>query len=460
MEKRDHNEISRSDSSSPTAAESCDLQSVLNWMYEQLPMYHRVGQAAYKANLDNTLLLDAHLGSPHRRFRTIHVGGTNGKGSVSHMLASVLQEAGYKTGLYTSPHLKDFRERIKINGEMIPEEYVVRFIKKHHDFFTSIHPSFFEMTVAMAFQYFADQEVDIAVIEVGLGGRLDSTNIISPLVSVITNISWDHTALLGDTLEKIAAEKAGIIKPGIPVVIGSRDKHSAPVFEEKAQSSHSPLSFASEVWSIEPATDSLYTIQRNKQTPQNTPDNPGTNSLRSATYTLQPDLRGHYQRKNIPTVLEALLVLREAGLTIPDDAIGSGIERTVANTGLYGRWQILSKEPLTVCDTAHNVDGVTEVMRQIKETPCRKLHIVWGMVNDKDIDHVLDLLPRDACYYFTKASIPRALDETILATQAEAKGLYGNTYPGVPEALQAARLAAHPEDMIYIGGSTFIVAEI
>jgi len=408
-------------------------------------MYQREGVAAYKANLDNTLALDRHLGEPHRRFHTIHVGGTNGKGSVSHMLASVLQEAGYTTGLYTSPHLKDFRERIKINGEMIPEEYVVRFIAQHRDFFTTLHPSFFEMTVAMAFRYFADQQVDIAVVEVGLGGRLDSTNIITPQVSVITNISRDHMALLGDTLEKIASEKAGIIKPGIPVVIGTYDPFTAPVFEEKARESHSPIFFASEQWHTVPLPGNTYTFTRSN----------------GMVYSgIHPDLQGNYQRKNIPAVLESTLLLRERGFSISDEALREGIAHTIRNTGLLGRWQILSNSPLTICDTGHNSDAIAETMQQLRETSSKKLHIVLGMVNDKEIRDVLELLPQDARYYFTRASIPRALDENILAVEARKSGLKGESYRTVQEAYTAAREHASPEDIIYIGGSTFIVAEV
>lgn len=422
-----------------------NYQETCNWLFAQLPMFQREGQAAYKANLDNTLRLDEHFRHPHRRFKTIHVAGTNGKGSVSHMLASILQEAGYKTGLYTSPHLKDFRERIKINGEMIPEEYVTGFVEQNQDFFAALHPSFFEMTVAMAFKYFADREVDVAVIEVGLGGRLDSTNIITPLTSVITNISFDHMALLGDTLEKIAAEKSGIIKPHIPVVIGTRDRNYDFVFEGKARSCDAPLTFASDEWKIRQNNDGSYDL-----------------SHRSGISfsSLVCELKGSYQRKNIPPVLESVLSLQNSGLAIREEHIRNGIACVIRNTGLHGRWEKLANTPYTVCDTGHNIDGLTEVVAQLRSCTYRHLHFVIGMVNDKDVNSVLRILPREATYYFCKASIPRAMNEQELAGKARSCGLQGTTYPTVSEAYAAARKNAIPEDMIYIGGSTFVVAEV
>jgi dihydrofolate synthase/folylpolyglutamate synthase len=407
-------------------------------------MFQRVGEAAYKANLDNTLRLDRYFGFPHWQFKTIHVGGTNGKGSVSHMLASVLQESGYKTGLYTSPHLKDFRERIKINGEMIPPAYIVDFVARHQPVFAEVAPSFFEMTAAMAFAYFADRQVDIAVIEVGLGGRLDSTNIITPLLSIVTNISFDHVALLGDTLEKIAGEKAGILKPGIPAIIGTRDPATDFVFERRARECASSLHFASDNWEVNRHDDNSYDL-KNKQG--------------IAFHHLPLELKGLYQRKNIPTVLEALLELRKSGLELPDRAIRDGLARVVRNTGLFGRWQELSQAPYTVCDTGHNLDGIAESVAQILTCTYEHLHVVLGMVNDKDISGVLRLLPPEATYYFTKASLPRALNEEVFAGQARAAGLSGQCYPSVAEACAAARKAATAKDMIYIGGSTFVVAE-
>ena len=408
-------------------------------------MYQREGKAAYKANLDNTLRLDAHFGSPHRRFRTVHVAGTNGKGSVSHMLASILQEAGYRTGLYTSPHLKDFRERVRIDGEMMRREYVTEFVERNKELFAEVRPSFFEMTVAMAFKYFADEEVDIAVIEVGLGGRLDSTNIITPLVSVITNISYDHMALLGDTLEKIAGEKAGIIKPGVPAVVGTRDAETDFVFERKARECGATLSFASDEWTVARHDGNTYDLERR--------DGWRLEGLR-------PELQGLYQRKNIPTVLEAVRELWRQGMEIPEEAVRRGIERVVTNTGLLGRWQTLCERPYTVCDTGHNIDGLTEIAAQLRTCRYERLHVVIGMVNDKDVDGALSVLPKEATYYFCKASIPRALDERALAEKGARHGLRGATYATVAEAYAAAREAARPEDMIYVGGSTFVVAEV
>lgn len=422
-----------------------NYQETLDWLFAQLPMYQREGQAAYKANLDNTLQLDEHFGHPHAHFKAIHVAGTNGKGSVSHMLASILQEAGYKTGLYTSPHLKDFRERIKIDGQMVGEQYVTDFVRQNADLFARLKPSFFEMTVAMAFKYFADSKADIAVVEVGLGGRLDSTNIITPLVSVITNISFDHMALLGNTLEKIAGEKAGIIKPGIPAVVGERDKACDFVFEEKAKTCGAPLEFASDNWTTSRRGDGRYRLSRK-------------DGWRFDD--LECELQGLYQRRNIPTVLETIPALRRAGLSISDEQIRQGIGKAISNTGLYGRWQTLTQRPLTVCDTGHNIDGLTEIARQLKTCRYRKLHFVIGMVKDKDVDSVLRVLPQDAIYYFCKASIPRAMPENQLAEKGKAAGLQGACYPTVGEAYAAARQAASPEDMIYIGGSTFVVAEV
>jgi dihydrofolate synthase/folylpolyglutamate synthase len=422
-----------------------NYQETIEWLFSQLPMFQREGQAAYKANLDNTLRLDRYFGSPHRNFKTIHVGGTNGKGSVSHMLASTLQEAGYKTGLYTSPHLNDFRERIKINGEMISRAYVTDFVAHHQALFTEMKPSFFEMTVAMAFTYFADQQVDIAVIEVGLGGRLDSTNIITPLLSIVTNISFDHVALLGDTLEKIAEEKAGIFKPGVPAIVGTRAPATDFVFERKAAACAAPLQFASDNWEVTRHNDNSYDL---------------SNKQGLALHHLTPELKGIYQRKNIPTVLEALLTLRKSGLSLPEQAIRDGLSRVVRNTGLFGRWQELARAPYTVCDTGHNLDGITESVLQIGTCPHEHLHVVIGMVNDKDINAVLRVLPPEATYYFTKAALPRALNEEILAQQARAIGLHGECYPTVTEAYAAAREAATQQDMIYIGGSTFVVAEV
>ncbi|MDR0981720.1 MAG: bifunctional folylpolyglutamate synthase/dihydrofolate synthase [Culturomica sp.] len=420
-----------------------NYQETIEWMYAQLPMFQREGKSAYKANLNNTLKLDSHFGSPHRSFKTVHIAGTNGKGSSSHAIASILQEAGYKTGLYTSPHLRDFRERIKINGEMISEEFVTEFINSNKNVFTAIKPSFFEMTVAMAFSYFKDMKTEIAVIETGLGGRLDSTNIIKPLISLITNISFDHCALLGDTLPLIAQEKAGIIKPNTPVVVGTRDKDYDFVFEEAARKNHAPLVFASDKWEIERSDDGSYNLHSSDLTLNN----------------LQMDLQGHYQIKNLPGIIETVLHLQQLGLSVSENNIRKGLANVISNTGLFGRWQVLSEKPYTVCDTGHNEDGLREVVKQIKTHNHKCLHFVIGVVNDKDTDHILPLLPKNAVYYFTKASIPRALDENILAKKAAAHDLQGNTYPTVHEAYEAARSAAKEDDMIFIGGSTYIVAE-
>ncbi len=422
-----------------------NYQETCQWLFAQLPMFQRQGQAAYKANLDNTLKLDEYFHHPHSQFKTIHIAGTNGKGSVSHMLASILQEAGYKTGLYTSPHLKDFRERIKINGEMVPEEYVIGFVEQNRDFFATLHPSFFEMTVAMAFKYFADEEVDIAVIEVGLGGRLDSTNIITPLVSVITNISFDHMALLGNSLEQIATEKAGIIKPGIPAIIGTRDSRYDFVFEQKASECQAPITFATDEWEIEKNPDDTYKLKNQKG---------------EIIDNLESELKGFYQQKNIPAVLETAFSLQSNGLAIYEQDIRSGIAHVISNTGLHGRWEKLADHPYTICDTGHNIDGLTQTMAQLRTCTYNRLHIVIGMVNDKDVDSVLAIMPLEADYYFCKASIPRAMNENTLAEKARHHGLKGQTYPTVAEAYAAARKRATPEDMIYIGGSTFVVAEI
>ena len=420
-------------------------KETLDWLFAQLPMYQREGQAAYKANLDNTLKLDAHFQHPHHHFKSIHVAGTNGKGSVSHMLASILQEAGYKTGLYTSPHLKDFRERIKVNGQMIGEDYVTRFVSQNKELFATIQPSFFEMTVAMAFKYFADEQADIAVIEVGLGGRLDSTNIITPLASVITNISFDHIALLGDTLPKIAAEKAGIIKPGIPAIIGSEDSAYDFVFKEKAAICKAPLTFASSEWNTWQNPDKTYNFHHRTGI---------------AFENIESELKGDYQRKNIPVVLETILSLRNDGLQISNRNIRDGIAKAIHNTGLLGRWQQLAIAPYTICDTGHNIDGLTEIVAQLKTCKYDKLHIVIGMVSDKDVSSVLIILPKEARYYFCKASIPRAMDEHLLAEKAKTAGLSGNIYSTVTQAYEAAKQNASPQDMIYIGGSTFVVAEV
>ncbi len=420
-----------------------NYKQTIDFLFAQLPMYQRQGKAAYKANLNNTLALDKHFDYPHRQYLTVHIAGTNGKGSVSHMLASVLQQAGYKTGLYTSPHLKDFRERIKVNGAMIDEQSVVEFVEQNKEVIESIKPSFFEMTVAMAFQYFAKQNVDIAIIETGMGGRLDSTNIVSPMLSVITNIGLDHTAFLGDNLQSIAGEKAGIIKPKTPVVIGEWHKDTASVFMKKALENNSPIVFANRVRNAS-VKDNKYTINFN--------DEP-------EYIDLELDLLGSYQQKNILTVLTALDVLKKE-LSILPEHIKEGVRTASATTGLKGRWQQLSDNPKIICDIGHNVEGVKYIVEQIDKQKFANLHIVWGMVNDKDIDKVLKLLPKQARYYFTKASIPRAMSELELMRTAKTNGLNGSCYANVSLAIRKAKENAQPNDFIFIGGSTFVVAEI
>ncbi len=413
-------------------------------------MYQRQGKAAYKANLDNTLALDAYFKHPHKKFKSIHIAGTNGKGSTSHMLASVLQTAGYKTGLYTSPHLKDFRERIKINGKEITENYVINFVDKNKAFFQELKPSFFEMTVAMAFQYFADEQVDIAIIEVGMGGRLDSTNIISPELCVITNISKDHTQFLGDTLEKIATEKAGIIKQGIPVIIGESQKETKNVFTQKAAELSAPIYFADELFSIDYA---LMTIDE-KQNFNVYRDN-------QLIYPeLKIDLLGQYQKNNLITALQAIEIASEKGFNINKEHIYKGLANVRKNTGLKGRWQIIGHNPRIVCDTAHNEAGLQEVLAQIQNTPYKKLFMVIGLVNDKNIDTILGMLPKDAEYYFTKANIPRALNEQELFDKAKLYNLRGISVSNVPDALKFAKEKAGINDFIFVGGSTFVVAEV
>ena len=418
-------------------------------MFNKLPMYQRVGGAAYKVGLDNTIALLEMLGNPHRNFKSVHVAGTNGKGSTSHMLASIFQEAGYKTGLYTSPHLRDFRERIRINGEMIPEENVVDFIDRNKAQFEKMELSFFEMTVGMAFDYFSNEKVDIAIIEVGMGGRLDSTNLITPELSVITNIGLDHVQFLGDTLEKIAGEKAGIIKEGIPVVIGETQPETHQVFEDKAKACHSPIYFADQIFDcdkvhIESMTLQEYDIWKNNELYLEACEIP---------------LMGNYQKKNLTTVICAADLLKDK-FDLSDDDIRNGIANVIRNTHLMGRWQILNHDPLTIADTGHNVDGIREVISQLAEMTYNKLHFVIGMVNDKDIDHVLQLLPHSCEYYFCKADIPRGLDAKVLAEKAFDLGLRGKVYNSVRDAYLSALNDASFDDVVFIGGSNFIVAEV
>ncbi|WP_035668228.1 folylpolyglutamate synthase/dihydrofolate synthase family protein [Flavobacterium sp. 83] len=404
-----------------------NYQETINWMFSQLPMYQLQGASAYKKDLTNTHLLIAHLDNPQEKLKCIHIAGTNGKGSTSHMLASILQEAGYKVGLYTSPHLKDFRERIKINGIEISEDFVTDFTNKHKAFFEANDMSFFEMTVGLAFDYFAKEKVDIAIIEVGMGGRLDATNIITPLVSVITNIGLDHTQFLGNTLEAVAFEKAGIIKPNIPVIIGEYTPETKPVFLAKANECNSEIYFASDL----------------------------------ITKTYSSDLIGDYQLHNKKNAIQTIAILNEQKeFKISQENIKSGLLQVVKNTGLQGRWQQLGEFPKVICDTAHNKNGLEIVLSQIQKETFEKLHIVLGVVNDKDLDEVLPLFPENAIYYFCKPNIPRGLDTTILQEKAKKHNLNGNTYSSVTEAYMSAKNNATKNDFIFIGGSTFVVAEL
>lgn len=421
----------------------------LDFLYSKLPMFTRIGEAALKKDLHNTIALCAELGNPQDKFKTIHVAGTNGKGSTSHMLAAILQQAGYKTGLYTSPHLKDFRERIRINGNMVPESFVTEFVGGLQQAIEGIQPSFFEVTVAMAFDYFAKEEVDVAVIEVGLGGRLDSTNIIHPDLSVITNISLDHTNILGNTLEDIAYEKAGIIKANVPAIVGEKESPSAEVFIQKAQDVLATLEFASDILQVEEAQLSAGNLVMN------------ISSCGKLLFEqLQLDLTGSYQLKNIRTVLLAVLKLRSLGYQIEDEAIYQALRSVKALTGLQGRWQTLGEKPTMICDTGHNVAGIKEVIQNIRETRFDHLHMVIGMVKDKDISAVLALLPKDAQYYFTQPALERALPATELKAKAEPLGLKGLAFQNVQDALASAKANAAVEDLIFIGGSTFTVAEV
>lgn len=425
-------------------------KETLEFLYNQLPAYHRIGKAAYKNDLNNTIALDNYLGNPHLKFRTIHVAGTNGKGSVSHMIASVLQEAGYKTGLYTSPHLKDFRERIRVNGEMIPEDEIVTFVTNHKAIIESVSPSFFEMCVAMAFNHFAEYKVDVAVIEVGLGGRLDSTNIIKPILSVITNIGTDHMDLLGDSFEKIAHEKAGVIKEKIPLVISETHPETIEVFKKRATETGSEIVFSDQKFRCTLGENNNSGFPRNYVVEENDT---------KVTFSGTTLLGGDYQAKNIQCIYQVFKSLKSV-LNISDANIKAGITNVILNTGLLGRWQIISHSPLTICDTGHNKEGLEFVMNQLKEIKKTSLHLVIGFVSDKDLKSVLPLFPKDAVYYFTKASVARALDEKVLQTKAMEYGLIGNTYPDVKSAVDAAKEKSSTDDVIFIGGSTFVVAEV
>lgn len=424
-------------------------EEALQYLYNSLPMYQRVGKIAIKKDLTNTVALCNYLENPQQKFSSIHIGGTNGKGSSAHSIAAILQSTGYKTGLYTSPHLKDFTERIKINGKPIPNEAVTDFVMQHQGMLEQIKPSFFEMTVIMAFDHFAREEVDIAVIEVGLGGRLDSTNVIHPMVSLITNIGYDHTDMLGDTLPQIAIEKGGIIKEGVPAIIGEKHEETMPVFVELAASRKAPLYFAQDEYMVEVNNrdGGKFSVNIDREG-ERIYDN------------LKLDLSGIYQLKNLPGILTTVDVLRKLGMKIKKEDVVTGLAQVSALTGLKGRWQILSQYPLTICDTGHNQEAFRDIVAQLESMDYSQLHLVLGFSGDKEVDKVLSLLPLSAAYYFCQAQVPRAMDAKLLQEKGKQKGLFGEAFTTVEEALQAARQKADESDLIFIGGSTFIVAEI
>ena len=437
-------------------------QQTLEYLFNSLPMYHRIGQAAYKADITNTVQLMQHLGNPERKFRSIHVAGTNGKGSVSHMLASVLMQAGYKVGLYTSPHLVDFRERIRINGQMIPQQRVSDFVEQHRDFMQSLQLSFFEMTVGLAFDYFATEKVDVAVVEVGMGGRLDSTNVITPDLSVITNIGFDHTQFLGDTLPKIAAEKAGIIKPHVPVVIGETHPETKPVFEQRAAELQAPVYFADDSYRIIPIAEQPLSQNGELCFPTLVFKVATTHSqfsILNSQFTCP--LTGSYQLKNLATLFQALVLLPSVGYTITEQHILHGIARVIEDTGLHGRWEKMDEQPLTICETAHNADGVSAMLEKLSEIPYRHLHLIYGCVNDKDFRKILRMLPQErTTYYYTQPSVPRAMPVGQLVEAAQKLGMPGQYFPHVSEAITAARQAADPShDLVLVTGSIFLVAD-
>lgn len=422
-----------------------NYQETLNYLYNSTPVFEHVGAVAYKEGLQNTLALDKHFNHPHTNFKTIHIAGTNGKGSCSHSLASILQEAGYKVGLYTSPHLVDFRERIRVNGQCISEERVVKFVEDERKFFEPLHPSFFELTTALAFKYFDEQKVDIAIIEVGLGGRLDCTNIISPILSIITNISFDHTQFLGDTLAKIAAEKAGIIKKGVPVIIGEANEETSPVFQSKANEVNSDIVFAEDnaiVTSSSPMADGgrRYNLSNNS--------------------TLIGELSGDYQERNMNTILCACNILKQMNIIKNDDVIAKGLTNICKNTGLLGRWQTIQNNPTVVCDTGHNVGGWNYLAPQIKRQQCNHLRIVFGMVDDKDINSVMYLLPKNAIYYWTQAESKRAIKAERVAEIAIKHDLRGEIFDNVEVAYTKALQDSNKDDFVFVGGSSYIVADL
>jgi dihydrofolate synthase/folylpolyglutamate synthase len=447
----------------------------INYLYRSLPVYQRIGASAYKANLDNTLALMEHFGHPEKKFQSIHVAGTNGKGSVSHVLASIHQEAGYKTGLYTSPHLKDFRERIRVNGKKVSQQFVIDFTEKNMTFFKELQPSFFEMTVALAFLYFAYKKVDIAIIEVGMGGRLDSTNVITPQLSIITNISYDHTQFLGKTLADIAREKGGIIKENVPVIIGETHPETASIFKQMAAEKKSSILFADQVFRTEKVKTVLeptgfwmhFKMRTNKYLYRRqflssndfwTYNKLRADNLRFGDETFISPLAGDYQLNNLKTIFAACLLTGEKRLSQKD--VKNGIKNCIVNTKLMGRWQVLQQNPLCIADTGHNLAGIKYVVEQIAQIPCENLHFVLSMVNDKDIREILSLLPQDAKYYFCKAKIPRGLDPHILKEQSQWFNLNGKIYRSVKSAYNEAKRSAGKNDLIIVGGSNFTVAEV
>lgn len=422
-----------------------NYQETLNYLYNSTPVFEHVGAVAYKEGLQNTLALDEHFGHPHTKYKTIHIAGTNGKGSCSHSLASILQEAGYKVGLYTSPHLVDFRERIRVNGKCINKERVIKFVAEEKDFFEPLHPSFFELTTALAFKYFEEQKVDIAIIEVGLGGRLDCTNIISPILSIITNISFDHTQFLGNTLAKIAAEKAGIIKKGVPVIIGEANEETRPVFNTKAKELDTKISFAEDDAIVVSST----TIAKG-----------GRNYILRNGSHLIGELSGDYQEHNMNTILCACNILKQINIIKDDNFIIKGLANICKNTGLMGRWQTIQTKPKVVCDTGHNVAGWNYLAPQIKRQKCNQLRIVFGMVDDKDIDSVMELLPKNATYYWTQAETKRAIKVERVAELALQHELNGKIFNKVKDAYTKALNDSAADDFVFIGGSSYIVADL
>ncbi len=426
-----------------------NYQQTLAYLFAQLPMYSRIGAAAYKADLDNTIALCNFIDNPQQHFKSIHIAGTNGKGSTSHMLAAVLQQAGYKTGLYTSPHLKDFRERIKIDGEMIAQQAVIEFVKKTKSITEEIQPSFFELTVAMAFDHFAKEKVDIAVIETGLGGRLDSTNIINPILSIITNISYDHMNLLGDTLEKIATEKAGIIKHNTPVVIGEASYVTKQIFINTADENKAAIHFAEEEYHVN-------AVQSNSQE-LTVEVSSIKNNIKSSFHS---DLAGAYQAKNLCTVLSAIDILKQLNFAIGEEALKHALANVKSLTGLHGRWELIQHDPTVILDVGHNEEGIRAIISQLAITKYNQLHIVIGVVQDKEVEKVLSILPNTATYYFTQAQIPRALNAIELKKKARLQNLRGESYPDVNQAVQAAIRDAAPADLILVCGSVFVVGEV